>query len=297
MAEYGKVYKKIWNNGRFQKLSEKAKFLYLYMITSPHCSVFGLFRLPIGYISGDLSWQPKTVLRYLRELQSASFLLWEQKSCLVIISSWLDHNPITSENQLKKGLAELSEIPKNLDFLSKLKEMARIHKCEYHKIIVKEIEESYLSSSLNHSYSEAEAVTGTEYILPENSGNFKRVYKKNKRQPTKKDTGVGSGNISPNGDSPISDNKKIIQYHAEKYKEEYEEEPHIVWGRDSASAKRLLDQHSLEQIKKKIDALFKSSDDWVKKNDKTLAGFESVYSRLVTQKPKTPDYSRPPGAR
>lgn len=120
--------------------------------------------------------------------------------------------------------------------------------------------------------------------------------------PPKKDTRPNQTrpnqtNLSPNGDSTVSENKQIILYHAEKYKAEYGEEPHIVWGRDAASAKRLLEQHTIEQIRNKIDALFESDDDWIRKNDKTLAKFESVYSMLVSKKPKEVDYSRPPGAR
>lgn len=266
MAEYGKVYKKIWNNGKFQALSEKAKYLFLYIITSPHSTVFGLFRLPIGYISGDLSWQPKTVLKYLGELQKSSFLLWEQKSFLVVIPSWLEHNPIKTENQLKKGLAELSEIPKNLDFLIKLKEMAQIHTNEYHKIIVKEIEESYLSSSLNHSYSEA--VTEAEAISPENSGNPMKDSKKKK------------ASTKATKDNRPSLHSEIVAHFDQKYQDRYHREyPFDKNKGDFGIIKDIAEKYSRSDAIAAVDQLFE--DDWYDTQGRTIKILRADMDKLL----------------
>lgn len=282
MAEYGRVYRKIWNNGRFQQLSEKAKFLYLYMITSPHSSVFGLFRLPIGYISGDLSWQPKTVLKYLGELQSAAFLLWEQKSCLVIISSWLEHNPITSENQLKKGLAELSEVPKNLDFLLELRKMAKNHNYEYHKTIIKEIDKSYLSSSLNHNYSEAEAVT--EAIPPEKSGNSKKGTKKKKantKAPENKQSSIHS---------------EIVAHFAQKHQDRYRRKYNFIKNREKTFGmiKDIANKYSRKDALAAIDQLFE--DDWYDTQGRTIEilskNMETLLQKRALKEQETPKEGR-----
>lgn len=231
MAEYGKVYKKIWNNERFRQLSEKAKYLFLYLITSPHTNTLGLFRLPLSYISSDVDWQTKTVLKYLGELKSASFLLWDTKSCLVCIPSWLEHNPIISENHLKKCLAELSEIPKNPVFMLKLKEMTDSHTDEYAKIISMEIEKSYLSFSDSHTNSEEEAVTEavTEAILPKASFGH----------------------------------KEAIAYFSQTYQNKLGIPYNFKGGKDGKHIKSLLATFGLDGLKALIDQLFDTKDEFV----------------------------------
>lgn len=112
MAEYGKVFKKIWRNERFRSLSEDGQSLFLYLVTSPHSNVIGLFLIAIEYMASDKGWTIERARKALADLELAGFVKYDKETCVLLIPSWFEHNPFTSGNQVKKGLAELSEVPK-----------------------------------------------------------------------------------------------------------------------------------------------------------------------------------------
>lgn len=110
MAEYSKIYKKIWNNKRFRSLSEDARTLYLYFLTSPHSNSIGFYRIDMMYIMADLQWDRKRLQEPLRELFRNRFVTVDEDERIVLILSWFEHNSIQNLNQCKKAEANLSEV-------------------------------------------------------------------------------------------------------------------------------------------------------------------------------------------
>lgn len=121
MAEYGKVFKKIWNNNKFRNLSDDGKLLWFYIITSPHLTLIGMYVIDKYYISGDIKWLPERLDKPFRELLGDGFIKYDDSSRTLLIPSWFEHNKIGNENQLIKALAELSELP-NTILLNDLKD-------------------------------------------------------------------------------------------------------------------------------------------------------------------------------
>ncbi len=110
MAEYGKVYKKIWRDQDFRALSENARFLFLYILTTPHLNAIGFFVLHEAYVTVDMHWPMRKVKSTLQELADNRFILYDRKSGSLIIRSWFHHNKINNDRHLKKAQSELTEM-------------------------------------------------------------------------------------------------------------------------------------------------------------------------------------------
>lgn len=106
MREYGSVQTQFWSDSSLQNLSTHAKLLAVYLLTGPHTNMLGCFRLPLGYVSEDLKWDGETVCKAFAELAQIGFLIRDTESNWILISNFLDWNPIENPNQ-GKSLSKL----------------------------------------------------------------------------------------------------------------------------------------------------------------------------------------------
>ena len=120
MREYSHVHTCFWTDTLIQSLTDPAKLLALYLLTGPHTTMLGCFRLPVGYVAEDLKWEKKTVLQGLAELEKSGFMQRDTGLDWVWIPQFLKWNPIENPNQAK-GIARLVEqLPPSLVFLNTL---------------------------------------------------------------------------------------------------------------------------------------------------------------------------------
>lgn len=73
MRDYGRVYTTFWADHCMRASSEDARMLALYLKTSPHSTIAGVFRLPDGYVCDDLQWSSERVAKAFAELLSNGF--------------------------------------------------------------------------------------------------------------------------------------------------------------------------------------------------------------------------------
>ncbi|EDP46552.1 hypothetical protein [Rickettsiella grylli] len=106
MREYGSVQTQFWSDLALQNLSTHAKLLAVYLLTGPHTNMLGCFRLPIGYVAEDLKWNGETVYQVFSELSQVKFLIRDTESNWILITHFLDWNPIENPNQ-GKSLSKL----------------------------------------------------------------------------------------------------------------------------------------------------------------------------------------------
>jgi uncharacterized phage protein (TIGR02220 family) len=114
MAEYAKLYKKLWTNSKFMTLSDDAKLLWIYIISSPHSSCSGVYRLSKGYIMGDLKWEAKRLAKAFDSLLAKEMIKYDPDVEVILIPSWFEHNVIVSKTQLTKAEMELEELPQTI---------------------------------------------------------------------------------------------------------------------------------------------------------------------------------------
>jgi len=122
MRVYGAIQTRFWTNPEIENLSDQAKLLATYLLSSPHTNMLGCFRIPIGYISEDLKWNNEKVRQALADLISIHFISRDEASGWVIIHNFLKFHPIENPNQGKSAEIIFDDIPKDLIFLPELME-------------------------------------------------------------------------------------------------------------------------------------------------------------------------------
>ncbi len=116
MRDYGKVHTTFWTSSSIRDLSENARLLAMYLLTCPHGTIAGVFRLPDGYACEDLQWTPGRVEEGFDEL----FLNGFAKRCGTTKWVWvvkhLEWNPPENPNQRKSACKVIGQIPDACDW-------------------------------------------------------------------------------------------------------------------------------------------------------------------------------------
>jgi len=120
MREYGSVQTQFWSDVALQNLSTHAKLLAVYLLTGPHTNMLGCFRLPIGYVAEDLKWGGETVCKAFAELAQIRFLIRDPESNWILITHFLNWNPIENPNQGKSLSKLFNRVPPQSAFFKLL---------------------------------------------------------------------------------------------------------------------------------------------------------------------------------
>lgn len=108
MRDYGKVHTSFWSSTGIRALSEDGRTLALYLLTCPHGTIAGVFRLPDGYASEDLQWSYQRVREGFSELFANGFVSRCETTNWTWIVKHLDWNPPANPNQ-RKAVAKVAE--------------------------------------------------------------------------------------------------------------------------------------------------------------------------------------------
>jgi len=132
---YQKIESQIWNDEDFIKLSVEHQRLFLYLLTSPHGNLIGLYVLKQGYACEDLKAAPEGLRSGLEALSEGDFIAYDYDNQVVWIKKFLKHNPVANQNQKIAMLREIEALPKtqliqafinhNADFVKTLDEPFR----------------------------------------------------------------------------------------------------------------------------------------------------------------------------
>jgi len=102
-------------------VSDDARYLMLYLLTSPHRNILGFYFLPSPYACFDLGWDEKRFQKGLQELLQTGRAKYDASAHVVLIQNYLKHNPLENPNQVKSAIERLEEIPQTplfQDFLA-----------------------------------------------------------------------------------------------------------------------------------------------------------------------------------
>lgn len=111
MRDYGKVNTAFWESQTIRSMSEDGRFLSLYLLTSPHSTIAGTFRLPDGYICEDLQWSAERVSKGFAELLEKGFANRCETTKWVWICKHFEFNPPENPNQRKSAAKIAMLIP------------------------------------------------------------------------------------------------------------------------------------------------------------------------------------------
>jgi hypothetical protein len=121
LRDYGKVHTSFWSSATIRSLSEDGRTLALYLMTSPHTTIAGVFRLPDGYVCEDLQWSPERVAKGFEELLRNGFANRCETTKWLWIVKHLAWNPPENPNQCKAAAKCADGVPDEcawkLDFM------------------------------------------------------------------------------------------------------------------------------------------------------------------------------------
>lgn len=111
MRDYGKVFSRIWESADFRAMTEDGRALALYLLTCPHGTSAGVFRMPDGYACEDLQWTVERVAQGFRNLAANGFATRCEATKWVWIHKYLEWNPPENPNQLKGVRKVVNGVP------------------------------------------------------------------------------------------------------------------------------------------------------------------------------------------
>lgn len=116
MRDYGKIHTRFWASDTLRDLDSDAKLLALYLLTSPHTTMLGAFRLPDAYACEDLGWVSERFRNGLETLSGAGFSKHDPKTRWVWIVKFLEWNRPENPNQWKSVGKLVAAIPESVPF-------------------------------------------------------------------------------------------------------------------------------------------------------------------------------------
>lgn len=123
MRDYGKIYTRFWTDPDIQSLSDTAKLLACYLLSGPHTTALGAFRLPSGYVSTDMGKGFETLAEPFTELLRIGFATRCERTQWVFVHRFLKWNQPENPNQIKSVRKLFGEVPKDVVFFENLKEL------------------------------------------------------------------------------------------------------------------------------------------------------------------------------
>lgn len=111
MRDYGKVFSRIWESADFRALSEDGRTLVLYLLTCPHGTIAGTFRVPDGYACEDLQWSAERVAEGFRDLSAKGFATRCEITKWVWVTKFLEWNPPENPNQKTAARKVVAGVP------------------------------------------------------------------------------------------------------------------------------------------------------------------------------------------
>lgn len=111
MRDYGRVSTRFWSSPTTKAMSGDARHLSLYLMTSPHSTIAGVFRLPLAYAADDLDWTSERVSEALRELSDVGFARYCSATKWLWTVNHFRWNPLDNPNQRKAARKIAEQVP------------------------------------------------------------------------------------------------------------------------------------------------------------------------------------------
>ena len=111
MREFGKIHRSFWTSPEIRALGESPRTLAAYLLTGPHSTMLGCFRIPDAYVAEDLGWDVEGVRLAFAALADIGFALRDEVSKWVVIPNFLKWNCPENPNQVKALKKVFAAVP------------------------------------------------------------------------------------------------------------------------------------------------------------------------------------------
>lgn len=126
VPRYSRVSAKFWTDEKAAAWPDRVKLASLYLMTSPHRTLEGIFKLPPQYACADLRWTAKSWKSALTILQECGFLKWDSQTNVILLVNCLRYQAPENPNQVEAVLRRLRELPET-PLLSEFCQLAQVH--------------------------------------------------------------------------------------------------------------------------------------------------------------------------
>jgi hypothetical protein len=109
--DYGRVYGTFWSSKTTASMTDDGKLLALYLMTCTHNTIAGVFRLPDGYVTEDMGWEPERVAQGFEQLFDKGFAVRCESTKWVFVKKHLEWNKPENPNQRKSAAKIALSVP------------------------------------------------------------------------------------------------------------------------------------------------------------------------------------------
>lgn len=110
-TRYYRIAPKLWRHAKINKWDTDTCTLALYLLTSPHRNIAGLYVLPSPYVLSDLPLTERSLRKAWDRLVSEDFIRYDEASETVLVVNALAYDTPENTNQRKGAIKSLREVP------------------------------------------------------------------------------------------------------------------------------------------------------------------------------------------
>jgi hypothetical protein len=108
---FGQVHTQIWQSPDFRKLKSDAKVVALYLLTSPHSTALGAYRLPMGYLSTDTGCTIEGASKALGMLHRIGFATYCEATEWLVLPNWFKFHKVQGPKSWTHVMRSLEAMP------------------------------------------------------------------------------------------------------------------------------------------------------------------------------------------
>lgn len=108
---YYRVSPKFWASAERNGWDGDTRLLALYLLTCPHRTTEGIFRLPRKYVQADLEWSRERFDERLRQLMADGFCDYDDDAQVVLIMGAMKYQACANPNMANAAAKRLAELP------------------------------------------------------------------------------------------------------------------------------------------------------------------------------------------
>lgn len=138
---YTKIEEQFWSDEKMLRISYRAKYLLIYLLTSPHRNILCFYFLPKPYACFDMGISPEEFDHAMAELTQAGRILYDPKAHVVCVKNYLKYNSLDNANQVKSAISKVSELPENELFESFMEHLKTLKNAASYKALIEAIGE------------------------------------------------------------------------------------------------------------------------------------------------------------
>lgn len=109
--KYHRVSSRFWADEKTMRWDDDTRLLALYLLTCPHRTTEGLFRLPKPYIAADLGWSMERLEKPFAKLLADGFIQYDETVSVMLLPNALKYNPPENTNQAIRAARAVAELP------------------------------------------------------------------------------------------------------------------------------------------------------------------------------------------